>query len=208
MNMAELEKSEEAKYQGPISIIQTSQLLVAMTSMWLFPLYSPPKLTSCSPDVLRGHNLTNFPVYEPSAARVAKIMEDAVEDPLSKHYDGTNENRAKGAAFYQFSEDEETRRRQMDGLLNLRDETEKSRETAGVTEGPQEEKESEGKVLNRASAKRKRDLEERRALLDAKRRKKVPTEENNRSEEKTGGTGSLDAMDFLAKMSRELGGGS
>lgn len=154
--------------------------------------------------MLRGRGIANFPVYEPSAERVAKIMEDAIEDPLAKHYDATNENRSKGAAFYNFSADEETRRRQMDELLNLRDETEMRRETAGVEDGPQEEKESEEKVLSRASAKRKRDLEERRALLDAKRRKKIPSEENKDSK---GGTGSLDAMDFLAKMSQELGNG-
>lgn len=160
------------------------------------------------PNVLRGRNISNFPVYEPSAERVAKIMEEAVEDPLSKHYDATNENRAKGAAFYQFSADEETRRRQMAELLNMRDETERERETAGVEEGPQEEKESEDKVLSRASAKRKRDLEERRALLDAKRRKKAPAQGNEQREDaQKGDTSSLDAMDFLAKMSRELGNG-
>ena len=129
-----------------------------------------------------------------------------MEDPLDKHYDATNENRAKGAAFYQFSGDEETRRRQMDELLNLRDETAQRRERAGVEEGPQEEKESEEKVLSRASAKRKRDLEERRALLDAKRRKTVAGAEKVWSEVRNDEQGSLDAMDFLAKMSRELGG--
>lgn len=156
--------------------------------------------------MLRGRNISNFPIYEPSAERVAKIKEDAVEDPLDKHYDATNENRTKGAAFYQFSGDEETRRRQMDGLLDLRDETAQRRENAGVEEGPQEEKESEEKVVSRASAKRKRDLEERRALLDAKRRKTAEVSEKVQSEERKDEGGSLDAMDFLAKMSRELSG--
>jgi len=159
-----------------------------------------------SPEVLRGRNISNFPVYEPSAERVAKIMKDAIEDPLETHYDATNENRAKGAAFYQFSADEETRRRQMDELLNLRDETVQKRETAGVEEGPQEEKESEEKVLSKASTKRKRDLEERRALLDAKRRKTTAAVGSSQTDDQKEEQVSLDAMDFLAKMSRELGG--
>jgi hypothetical protein len=127
-------------------------------------------------------------------------MEQAKDDPLEKHYDAANENRAKGAGFYQFSGDEETRRQQMSDLLDIREETSQARERYGVEEKAQEEPEKEEMILNKASAKRKRELEERRAQLEAKRRKK----ENNapKPNEST-----LDAMDFLAKMARELGEG-
>lgn len=130
---------------------------------------------------------------------MAKIMEEAEEDPLNKHYDGMNENRAKGAAFYQFSGDAETRQRQMDDLLRRRSETAQVRQETGVEEGSQEKPEGEEKVLSKATAKRKRDLEERRAQLEAKRRKKDPS-----APPKTTAS-SLDAMAFLEKLSHELG---
>lgn len=126
-------------------------------------------------------------------------MEEAEEDPLNKHYNATNENRAKGAAFYNFSGDAETRQRQMEELLERRTETAQVRREAGVHDGPQDAPEKEESVLKKAAAKRKRDLEERRAQLDAKRRKKGPTgppKQDNSTQ---------DAMAFLEKMSQELG---
>ncbi|CCA66687.1 hypothetical protein PIIN_00366 [Serendipita indica DSM 11827] len=162
------------------------------------------------PTVIRGHHISNFPVYEPTAERVAKIMEDTAEDPLNKHYDATNENRAKGAAFYQFSGDAETRQRQMDELLGRRDETIKTREARGARDEVQEGSENELQVVSKAISKRKRGLEERRALLNAKRQKKsepeVSTSSASPAPKPKVQEGSLDAMDFLAKMSRELGG--
>jgi hypothetical protein len=160
-------------------------------------------LTLPSPNVLRGRNISHFPVYQPSAERVAKIMEDAIEDPLTKHYDVTNENRAKGAAFYQFSSDEETRQKQMEELLRMRAETTEVRAERGTVDQVRAqdpgEPETEETVLSKATAKRKRDLEERRAQVMAKRRKKEVSDEKE--------SGALDAMDFLDKMSRELGKG-
>lgn len=80
------------------------------------------------------------------------------------HYDATKEVRARGAAFYQFSKDEEARKAQMEGLRNVRDATEQARrETEVSNEKPGMEK-------------RKRDIEERRKAIEAKRRKvKAPT---------------------------------
>ncbi|KAF8841759.1 hypothetical protein BDN67DRAFT_900650 [Paxillus ammoniavirescens] len=124
-----------------------------------------------------------FPVYEPSAERIKAVEEEfaEAENPLSAHYDASKEVRAKGAAFYQFSADEETRKRQMEELRAAREETKKTREDLGAldvqpgaVEGLREEGgESSG---SRALAKRKRDIENRRALLEAKRRK-VKTED-------------------------------
>ncbi|KAG8833374.1 hypothetical protein FRC17_010770 [Serendipita sp. 399] len=159
--------------------------------------------------VLRGPHISNFPVYQPSAERVAKIMENAMEDPITKHYDGTNENRAKGAGFYQFSTDEEVRKQQMKDLASTREETILARER-NKFEGDAEDE----AVVSRASSKRKRELEERRALLDAKKRKKsvgvpfsdAPANESHAKpdEPKRIVASSLDAMDFLAQLSSEL----
>ncbi|KAG8781741.1 hypothetical protein FRC16_002800 [Serendipita sp. 398] len=163
-------------------------------------------------NVLRGPHITNFPVYQPSAERVAKILESAIEDPIAKHYDATNENRSRAAGFYQFSADDEIRKRQMKDLAASREETMLAREINTALEEAKPD-EDDAKV-SRASSKRKRDLEERRALLDAKRRKlgvKPPLPVTTSSRNEAGApesqritSSSLDAMDFLANLSREL----
>ena len=126
-----------------------------------------------------------FPVYEPSAERVKAVQDELAEanNPLSSHYDASQEVRAKGAAFYQFSGDEETRKRQMEELRGVRDETKKTREDLGAmdvrpgeVEGMREES---GQSTSRALEKRKREIEERRALLEAKRRKTKVTPEGD-----------------------------
>ena len=131
-------------------------------------------LSKCPPD----NPVNHFPVYEPSAERVAEIAaaHSEANNPLEVHYDASREVRAKGAAFYQLSADEETRRRQMEELKSARQETEKTRQEtgavdvkAGEIEGMQEGASTGGK--SRAAEKRKRELEERRRLVDAKRKK-------------------------------------
>ena len=97
------------------------------------------------------------------------------------HYDAAREVRAKGAGFYQFSADEETRRRQMDELRAAREETARTRQGSGAADVRPGEAEGlhEGAGgaevgamgKSRAMEKRKRELEERRKMLDAKRRK-------------------------------------
>ncbi|KAF9223858.1 hypothetical protein BS17DRAFT_817471 [Gyrodon lividus] len=128
-------------------------------------------------DVIRNP-VNFFPVYEPSAERVKAVEEELAEadNPLSAHYDASREVRAKGAAFYQFSADEETRKQQMEELRAAREETKKTREDLGALdvrpgemEGMREEE--GGSSGSRALAKRKREIADRRALLDAKRRK-------------------------------------
>jgi hypothetical protein len=123
---------------------------------------------------------------------VAKIEEayaEATKDPTT-HYDASKENRATGAGFYQFSADEETRARQMEELKRSREETEKARQEAGIVNGAASSGEdavptsAEGKdkvdeastgpapkITGRGIDKRKRDLEERRKAIQAKRRK-------------------------------------
>jgi hypothetical protein len=118
-----------------------------------------------------------FPVYEPTSDRVAAIRAAAAEEnnPLNQHYDASREVRAKGAGFYQFSADEETRKKQMEELRQARQETEKTRQElgavdlkAGEVEGMQD---ASNALRSRAFEKRKRELEERRKAVEAKRRK-------------------------------------
>lgn len=126
---------------------------------------------------MTGNPVNFFPVYEPSSDRVAAIQAAAAEDnnPLNQHYDASHEVRAKGAGFYQFSADEETRKQQMDDLKQARQETEKTRQElgavdlkAGEVEGMQG---APNALRSRAIEKRKRELEERRKAVEAKRRK-------------------------------------
>ncbi len=117
---------------------------------------------------ITGNPVNFFPVYEPSSDRVAAIQAAAAEEnnPLNIHYDADREVRAKGAGFYQFSADEETRKEQMEELRQARHETEMTRQElgavdlkAGEVEGMQE---APNALRSRAIEKRKRELEERR----------------------------------------------
>ena len=113
--------------------------------------------------------MNHFPVYEPSAERVAQIAAEHAEEnnPLNIHYDASQEVRAKGAGFYQFSGDEETRRAQMEELKMAREETEKTRQETGAVdvrpgevEGMKDVSGNGGTVgvKSRAMEKRKREL--------------------------------------------------
>lgn len=130
-----------------------------------------------------GNPVNFFPVYEPSSDRVAAIQAAAAEEdnPLNIHYDADREVRAKGAGFYQFSADEETRKKQMEELQQARHETEKTRQEsgavdlkAGEVEGMMQQDDAPNALRSRAIEKRKRELEERRKLVEAKRRKLLP----------------------------------
>ncbi|KAJ7739778.1 hypothetical protein DFH07DRAFT_983378, partial [Mycena maculata] len=129
-------------------------------------------------DLVIRNPVGHFPVYKPSAERVTQIEKEHSDanNPLGVHYDAAAEVRAKGAGFYQFSKDEETRKAQMDELKAARGETEKTRKETGAldvlpgeVEGMQNPSASSGR--SRAMEKRKREFEERRKMVDAKRRK-------------------------------------
>lgn len=103
---------------------------------------------------------------------------------MEAHYDASRDVRAKGAAFYSFSADEEARRKEMEALKKAREETEAARKETGAVDVKAGEIEGilseggDGKVgkgkdtaRSRAMEKRKRELEERRKLVEAKRRK-------------------------------------
>lgn len=79
------------------------------------------------------------------------------------HYDGTLENRAKGAAAYNFSQDEATRQEQMEALKRDRYETEEMRGAIAA-----------GRVLTERETEkeaRKRKVEEKRREMEAKRKR-------------------------------------
>ncbi|KAH7341669.1 hypothetical protein B0J17DRAFT_647460 [Rhizoctonia solani] len=152
------------------------------------------------PDVVYGR-ATHFPIYEPSNERRAAIEASLIEEPLVDRYDASKDNRAAGAAFYQFSADEETRRKQMEDLKQARVDTVIARAEVDTAlsrtelgdSGPQDSNLT--KATSRAVEKRRQELEDRRKMLDAKRRKMLGPGE--RAE----GSG---AEDFLASLEKEL----
>lgn len=127
-------------------------------------------------DIIIYNPVNHYPTYKPSEERIAEIAKEYAEEsnPLNVHYDATGEVRAKGAGFYQFSGDEETRRRQMEELKTAREETEKSRKESGAVDVSPGEVEGmqEASTKSRAMEKRKREIEERRRLLEEKRKKR------------------------------------
>lgn len=139
-----------------------------------------------------GNPVNHFPVYEPSEERIAEIAKAHAEEnnPLGVHYDASREIRTKGAGFYQFSADEETRRAQMEELKASRDDTERTRQEVGAVDIRPGEIEGmrDGEVgtatnaKSRAMEKRKRDMEERRKMIEAKRRKIKGPEEDEPSD--------------------------
>ncbi|KAF9520884.1 hypothetical protein BS47DRAFT_411657 [Hydnum rufescens UP504] len=156
------------------------------------------------PYIIRGDQ-GFFPVYEPSAERVKDIEEAFVADSNpTKHYDASQEVRAAAAGFYQFSADEETRRKQMEDLKRVREETEAERARL-VAEEPSsggDARESMGStktsiIIGRGIDKRKRDIEERRKAVEAKRRKTGSGFNIQASLESS-------ADDFLAKLEEDI----
>ncbi|CUA73381.1 Coiled-coil domain-containing protein 174 [Mus musculus] [Rhizoctonia solani] len=153
-------------------------------------------------DVVYGR-ATHFPVYEPSNERRAAIEASLIEEPLVDRYDASKDNRAAGAAFYQFSKDEETRRKEMEELKQARVDTQIARAEADAdaelvhTElgdsAPQDYNPT--KMTSRAVEKRRQELEARRQMLNAKRRKMLGP---GATVEASG------AEDFLASLEKEL----
>ena len=129
--------------------------------------------------------MNHFPTYQPSEERIAEVAKQYAEEnnPLNLHYDASREVRAKGAGFYQFSGDEETRKAQMAELKASREETTKTRQELGAEDimpGQEEGMTADG-VESRAMEKRKREVEDRRQMVESKRRKLREAREARRS---------------------------
>jgi hypothetical protein len=133
-------------------------------------------------DIIIRNPVNHFPTYQPSEERIAEIAKAHAEEnnPLGLHYDASKEIRAKGAGFYQFSADEETRLAQMEELKASREETTRIRqdigaedvrpgEVEGMREGDGSGTPAVGK--SRAMEKRKREIDERMQILEVKRRR-------------------------------------
>ncbi|EUC54578.1 DUF4078 domain protein [Rhizoctonia solani AG-3 Rhs1AP] len=141
---------------------------------------------------------THFPVYEPSNERRAAIEASLIEEPLVDRYDASKDNRAAGAAFYQLSADDETRRKQLEDLKQARVDTAIARVEVDAGLSPEDlglHDSGSTKVTSRAVEKRRQELEARRKMLDAKRRKMLGPDAT------VGGSG---AEDFLASLEKEL----
>lgn len=98
---------------------------------------------------------------EPTAAQMEEIAKKRDREdtpPPDTHYDANHEIRTRGTGFFQFSKDEEERKRQMEGLEKERVRTEKMRE--GNEDLRKEERE-----------RRKKEVEERRRAILEKRGK-------------------------------------
>ncbi|ORY34772.1 hypothetical protein BCR39DRAFT_514630 [Naematelia encephala] len=149
--------------------------------------------TSAYAEVLQSnviHGDQNFfPVYEPDADALRAKYRQAEESARAHHYDATKEVRAKGAGQYQFSLDEEQRAEQMASLSTQREETEKAR--------------AANRGLSAAQEAKKRKLDERKALIEAKRAKLFGGQEitERKREERRAAV----ADDFLQSVERELG---
>ncbi|RXK35450.1 hypothetical protein M231_07305 [Tremella mesenterica] len=132
-----------------------------------------------------------FPVYEPDPEAIREKYRQAEEEARAHHYDSTKEVRTRGAGAYQFSLDEDARREQMASLDAQRVETENARAKVGYRGG-----------LTAAQEMRKRKLDERKALVEAKRTKMLGgAEEVERLRREKG---QKEADMFLDGVGREL----
>ena len=117
---------------------------------------------SAPTNVIRGDTIQHqaFNPDEPVAVQMeelARKRDKALTPPPEEHFDGNREIRTKGTGFFQFSVDEDERRRQMEGLERERAETERRREERS---GKLEER-------KRAIEARRREIAERRGKRKA-----------------------------------------
>ena len=87
---------------------------------------------------------------------LARKRDRSMTPPEEVHYDASKEVRSKGVGFYQFSQDSEARKTEMDALVEEREETERLR-----------------KEREERKEKKKKEMEERKKLIEQKRGKKL-----------------------------------
>ncbi|KAI4214349.1 MAG: hypothetical protein LQ351_003102 [Letrouitia transgressa] len=106
--------------------------------------------------VIRGNTIQSA-AFNPDARMeaLAATRDKSPTPPPEEHYDASKEVRGKGVGFYAFSKDEGERKREMEELEAMRQETEKGR---------QEREERK--------AKRVREVEERKRVIRRKREEK------------------------------------
>ncbi|WVQ79226.1 hypothetical protein IAT38_001322 [Cryptococcus sp. DSM 104549] len=116
-------------------------------------------------NVIHGEQYA-FPVYQPDPETIKAKIRAAEEEARAHHYDASKEVRIKAAGQYQFSLDEAQRAEQMASLKAERAETERKRAETVQRNG-----------LSAAQEAKKRKVEERRAVIEAKRLKLLGGEE-------------------------------
>ncbi|KAJ3906699.1 hypothetical protein F5879DRAFT_797172 [Lentinula edodes] len=132
-----------------------------------------PNFPTGNAQILQNH----FPTYQHTEDRITEIINEHSEEnnPLEKHYDPNSEIRDRGAASYTFSTDEETRQARLNELKSRHLETDAIRKEMGAVDVLPGEIEGmqvpEVRSSVKGSEKRKREIEERRKMLDAKRKK-------------------------------------
>ncbi|KAH7873791.1 uncharacterized protein C8R40DRAFT_1048842 [Lentinula edodes] len=132
-----------------------------------------PNFPTGNAQILQNH----FPTYQHTEDRITEIINEHSEEnnPLEKHYDPNSEIRDRGAASYTFSTDEETRQARLNELKSRHLETDAIRKEMGAVDVLPGEIEGmqvpEVRSSVKGSEKRKREMEERRKMLDAKRKK-------------------------------------
>ena len=130
-------------------------------------VYASEELSQFSARPSRPENLIHgdtiqaaaFNPDEPIAAQMdtlARKRDRSMTPPEEVHYDASKEIRSKGVGFYQFSKDNEERKKEMEALEKERAETEKGRR--------EKEERKEAK---------KRQVEERKKLIASKRNEKL-----------------------------------
>lgn len=122
----------------------------------------------------------HFPVFQPDPDLLAKraaAFAAAQAQPLVDHFDSSKEVRTKGAGFYQFSLDEEVRKKQMEELKGAREETERRREEGAASEG------HGGMVEVDEREERGWEREERRKMEAEEEREREREKERKRREE-------------------------
>ncbi|KAF3906494.1 hypothetical protein ABW20_dc0106744 [Dactylellina cionopaga] len=91
--------------------------------------------------------------------RRKRQMEQEDRDAQDTHYDATKEVRTKGVGFYQFSQDSDARKKEMEALVAERDKTEKGRE----------EKEARKEERRKEVERRREELKKRRQGKEGER---------------------------------------
>ncbi|GAW02127.1 hypothetical protein LENED_003761 [Lentinula edodes] len=141
--------------------------------VWPNVMMKLKNLTMGNAQILQNH----FPTYQHTEDRITEIINEHSEEnnPLEKHYDPNSEIRDRGAASYTFSTDEETRQARLNELKSRHLETDAIRKEMGAVDVLPGEIEGmqvpEVRSSVKGSEKRKREIEERRKMLDAKRKK-------------------------------------
>ncbi|KAM0721085.1 hypothetical protein Q7P37_003371 [Cladosporium fusiforme] len=129
---------------------------------------------------------------------LAKKRDKSLTPPPDVHFDATREVRQKGTGFFQFSENAEERKKQMDELERERQETEKVRKErgdAGAQQTPQDD-DGQGDLNNRGH---KRKADEIFDELDAMMAGKAAPASSTRSD-----APALDPMDAMQRIEAAL----